>query len=340
MNSRIATVLLCLAFTAGAAAQSFVFVSNRLAADPEIGPSGAQLSQNELFLYEDGSEIRLTFTPGQDEWDPAVSPSGRYLAYVVSDRIIDWDAPDLPASWSWQLRVMDLDSRLLLEQWQLPSGSDTTRPAGGFDIAWSADEQGLFVQGTDAQHEGLIARVTVGDDGVETVGRGVGIELNPGLGWFATTLDGYATVIDPLYGASYPLVMGEAVAWLGDRLVVGGMGPLLLIDPITAERVTLGPDGGYYAQFVTSPDGSRHAWLRYTLEDNGTVVTVTDANFRTVDSWSQDYVADVRWLDDETLLLAGMEGGRMTLSSVRLEDRMRHVLVGTLSDNMLPEVMP
>lgn len=332
-------MLAALTLVASAMAQEFLFVSNRLRAEPEVGASGATLYQNELYLYRDGSEIRLTVTPDQNEWDPALSPSGRHVAYMVNDTVIDWAADELPETWNWYLRIMDLESGMLLEEWLVPEAAGTTRMAGGFGIAWYADEQSLLVQVLDQAHEGSIALFEVGVAEPRILARGVGASLDAATGWFATTMDGYVTVVDPSSGASYPLVMGEVLGWLGDQVVVGGQGPLMLFDPVSATRTELATAGDYYTSFAISPDGSHYAWLHYLT--SGTVITVADSEFEPLAEWLYpDYVASVSWLDDDVLLLSTMMQDRLVISEMRISDGAEYVLVSSFNDSFLPELKP
>ena len=64
---RLAAPLVLTVLVGAAAAQEFVFTTNRLRAEPSTGPSGAQLYQNELYIYHEGTEYRLTTTPTDEE---------------------------------------------------------------------------------------------------------------------------------------------------------------------------------------------------------------------------------------------------------------------------------
>lgn len=331
---------LVLLFTA-ANAQDFVFASNRLRAEPATGPSGTPLHQNDLFLYRNGSEIRLTFTPTEDEWDPQPSPSGRYLAYLVNDTIIDWTADELPQTWNWLVRIMDLETGLTLEEWPIPRAAGSTRVAGGFDIAWSPDENALLAQGFHDDGHGIIFRFEVGNPEPVSLTRGLGVFLHPELAWFATTQDGFVTVIDPLSGNQYPLEAGEALGWLGDEVIVGGDDRLKLMNPVTAEETRLDSTNDYYPVFVTSPAGTRHAWISYARDSAGTVITVVDSSFDRLASWLyNDFIDSLVWLDEESLIVNGMLGDNLAITQVRVEDGAEIVLVATRSDNMNVRLMP
>lgn len=335
---RTAIRMMMLAVTglaASGAAQDFVFVSNRLPAEPPVSDSGQLMRQNELFRYEDGSEIRLTFTPSDNEWDPQPSPSGRYVAYYANDTVVDWAAAELPDTWDWYLRILDLESGLLLEEWLLPDSAGSTRMAGGFQTAWLPDESGLYAQVMDAGHDGLIARFTIGSPTAMAVSRGTGLHLDAARGWLATALDGYATVIDPFSGNQYPLVLGEPLGWVGDQLVVGGAGPLMLMDPVTAERNVLDSSADYYPFFAVSPAGSRYVWLSYSLDSTGTRLVVTDGNFAPVASWLRaDYIESAHWLDEGTLLLTGMLADTMAITRLDVSEGFETDVVATRSDNL------
>ena len=324
-----------------AAAQEFVFASNRLRAEPATGPSGNPLHQNELFLYRDGSEIRLTFTPDEDEWDPQPSPSGRFLAHFVNDTIIDWSADELPETWNWLVRIMDVESRLTVEEWTIPSAAGSTRVAGGFDIAWHPDETALLAQGFEADGDGVIFRFEAGNPEPVNLGRGLGVHLHPETGWFATMQDGFVTVIDPASGNSYPLEAGEALGWHGDDVIVGGQDRLKLMNPVTAEQTALDASNDYYPVFVSSPSGDRHAWISYGNASAGTVVTVVDSQFKELASWHyNDFIDSLVWLDEESLLVNAMLGDNLAIMQVRVEDGTEFVLVATRSDNMNVRTIP
>src|SRR5690625_1302 len=194
------TAVLLSLFTA--AAQEFVFTSNRLPAGT-LAVDGSRLPQNELFLYRGGSELRLTATLDEEEWDPAVSPSGRYLAYVVSHGVPDWST-DAPApELSWSLRIMDLEDHLVLEEWPVPAADGHTRPAGGFGIGWYPAEDALLLQHPGPAADNVtITRFTVGEEKPEVLTRGRGAWLDLARGWILTTIDSYGTAYHPLSGAT------------------------------------------------------------------------------------------------------------------------------------------
>lgn len=338
---RKALSLFAAAVMSSATAQEFLFVSDRLPAEPAYGASGNALRQNELFLYRDGSEIRLTFTPDEAEWDPAPSPSGKYVAYVVNDTIIDYQAVEWPETWNWSVRLMELETGLLLEEWPLPGTSGIERVAGGFSIAWYPDEQSLLVQALAPDLSGLVALLERGDPEPRILGRGFGVSLDPERGWFATSVDGHATVFDPISGHQYPLRAGQPLGWAGTDLVIGGPEMLSVYDPVTAEQVIL--DEGtdyYYSQFTVSPDGLNYAWIRYSY-GAGSVITVASSDLSERTSWqTPDYAAELRWLDDSSLLLTGIVDGSLALSRVSADGSASWVLVGTRSDNFNAVPMP
>jgi len=336
-------LVISLALLSGAfgVAQEFVFVSNRLKAEPEVGPSGQALHQNELFLYRDGSQIRLTFTPEEDEWDPQPSPFGRFLAYVVNDKVTDWAAEDIQLDWNWHLRILDLETLLVLEDWQLPDSTGTSRYAGGFDIAWTEDESTLFVQLPGGQDSGRIGMVEVGNPDVSVIGRGFGVALSR-QGGIATTADAFATYIEPVTLQPYPLVAGEGIGWVGTDMVIGGEDRLSLFDPIAATETVLSDFSGYYMYFVSTSDGSRHAWLRYDAGEEGTLITVVDAGFEMVTAWVYpDHVSRIEFMDEDTLLLTAMAGSNFIISAVRISTHLEHQLVSSLGfDNVSALMLP
>lgn len=330
-----AAMLLSL-FTA-ANAQEFVFTSNRLAAETRAA-DGSRLPQNELFLYRDGSELRLTVTPDEEEWDPAVSPSGRYLAYVVSHGVPDWtmDAPVPELSWS--LRIMDLEDGFILEEWPLPDANGHTRPAGGFSIAWYPAEDALLLQhpGPGADNA-TITRFAVGNEKPEVLTRGRGAWLDLARGWILTTIDSYATAYDPLSGANHTLLQGEALGWHWSGAVVATPGRLLLIDPVTAARTILSALPGDYQLFQQSPDGDRAAWVRNNFSIPAVFVGIAETDDWTISEYLlDDYVESIAWLDSETLVISHIDGEYFTISSLNLSEGDLLPLVATFSDSMGP----
>src|SRR5690606_17256723 len=66
-------LLLFAALAPAALAQHFAFVSTRVPDD--LAGAYGRPPQSEVFLYRDGSEIRLTSTPHASEYDPRRRPA-------------------------------------------------------------------------------------------------------------------------------------------------------------------------------------------------------------------------------------------------------------------------
>ncbi len=341
-HARSAIAVLVVLLLTTAAAQEFVFVTNRLRAEPPLGVTGAQLLQNELFLYSDGSELRLTDTPTESEWGPEPSPTGRYVAYLVQDTVVDWDDDEMTMDWNWYVRVMDLNTREVTGEWLLPQSSGQMLPAGGLGIAWQADEEALFVQIAGLEGEGGIVHIEPGSTDSRLLTRGYGVHLDAERGWLATTLHDSATVYNPLSGETMTLAPGEARGWVGTQVVIGGMGQLSLFDPVTAEQTVIDAEEGYYVSFDSEPDGYRHAWARYLLDTGETVVVVADEQFGSMATWLYPDILDsLRWLPGGSLLLNVLMGEHMTIMEVDMADGSEFVLVGSrFRDNTNARPLP
>jgi dipeptidyl aminopeptidase/acylaminoacyl peptidase len=118
--------------------------------EPDLSPDGATIAytvtvtnaaedkqQSDLWRvgYDGGDRTQLTDTPRHDEWAPAWSPDGRWLAFL-SDRGED-DA---------QTQV-----------WALPAGGGEARvltnlPGGVDDFQWAPDSLRLALTATDPEH--------------------------------------------------------------------------------------------------------------------------------------------------------------------------------------------
>lgn len=325
-------------------AQEFVFSTDRLKAEPAIGVTGAQLLQNELFLYRDGSELRLTDTPTEGEWGPVPSPSGRYVAYVVQDQVIDWDSEGLVMDWDWHLRVLELESGHVVGSWLLPETTGHMWPAGGFDIGWQQDEQVLYSQiGGALDAGGGIVRVELGSENEpELVTRGFGVHVDSSRGWLATSLHGSAAVYVPLSGETLTLATGSALGWADTRVVVADRGQLSLIDPVTAERTVIDDEDGTYIAFATEDGGYRHAWVRYQSEQGMSVIVVADEQFQTMSTWLYaDFVTSAGWLPGGTLLLNVMMGNHMAIMELDVAEGTEFVLVSSsIRDNRDARPLP
>lgn len=341
-RQRLGFTIIIAGLLGAAAAQEFVFTTNRLRAEPAVGPSGAQLYQNELYMYFDGSEHRLTTTPAAEEWDPEPSPSGRYLAYVVNDTVIDWQADRVPEDWHWYLRVLDLYSGEQTAEWLLPESTGRTRYAGGFQIAWYPDEAALLAQLPSGDGTGRIARFRLDEPQPELLTSGIGVHLDASRGWVATTLNGSASVYVPLSGENMMLSAGEALGWADGSVVVGGQGQLQLVDPVTAEHLLIDPQEGYYPFFSAEPQGSRFAWTRYLPDPGETVVVVADGDYNQLASWLYaDFVDSLHWLPDGTLLLSVLLGEHMAIIQLDISEGTEFVLVSSMfADNMNATPVP
>jgi len=214
------------------------------------------------------------------------------------------------------------------------------RAPGGFSIVWHEDELSLLVQLQSHPGEYQIALFQIGVAEPRILSDGFGIHLDALRGWIATQIEGYVTIVDPFSGVNYPLRLGDPLGWVGDRVVIGGPGPLVLMDPVTAEVTEISGHGDWHAYFNRSPDGSRYAWLNLTMDDSPTTVTVTDSEFNVLHEWPYEgYVGSATWGGPDSLLIGGMTDYRLTINELRIVDGALFPLVGW-SENELPAPVP
>jgi len=287
-------VVLFLAAPGGlVAAQRFVFTSDRF--------SPLTVSQYDLFLYDDGSELRLTHTPDLAEYDPSPSADGNFIAYAATTFIASVTSYD--DSWQWSYHVID-DRGQEVANWKLTGLDNDFRPAGGFDITWLGDNRSFLAQTLDEEGNWEVRRYLIDAQDPELLAKGFGIELNPDGLRFATARGGTTFLIDILSGQETPLLECTPLAWTPDGrdLYLAQDKSLLRVPLADPEAKQLVSDSGPYLDFHWSPDHRQYAYT--TSQDGTSAVFFHDADDTFLVSFELDgFAEDFDWLDDETLLL-------------------------------------
>lgn len=180
MRSRRRSALLALVLAAlaalapGGLAQRFAFVSTRV--PDELAAAYGRPPQGEVFLYLDGSELRLTRTPHASEYDPTPSPGGRYVAFAALDHA---DEEAGREAWGWWLGVVEALTGREVARWELPGSVGLFRPAGGFQLGWLGQDA-LLAQGVGEDGGWEVYRFDLASLDVSRVGSGFGIAVAPG----------------------------------------------------------------------------------------------------------------------------------------------------------------
>jgi hypothetical protein len=290
--------LLLLSLLGSGSAQRFVFSSDRIRQEMTSPLSEAQ---NDLYLFDAGSEIRLTSTPDQAEYDPSPSPDGQLIAYASTNFIAG--ATDFEASWAWRYQVIDLAGRELAS-WDLPGGENTFRPAGGFDIVWQAGSRSFLAQGYDSAGAWEILHFSLGEAGSVPLAKGFGIVQSNDGRFLVTMRDGAVYVIEIATGLESALGEGYPLGWTPDSSAVflERNFALLLVPPASPDRHKVVGDSGPYLALDWSPGRSAYA---YTIvhEDGTSAVFFHDQRNTFQGSFGVEGSVDsFDWLDDERLV--------------------------------------
>ena len=316
MTSVVRTAV-CLTIAAGlalAAAQEFVFVSDRVLRSLER-IDGSFYSQSDLFLYRNGSEIRLTFTADAAEYDPIPSPDGQFIAYAVTDLV---HPVDDDADWQWRLEVIDLLLRRTQASWKMPNSEGITRPAGGFAIAWLEDGRSFLAQVPGEGSQWEVHRFSIGQPESEMVARGFGVVTSPDGAYVATARNGITYAIDLAKGEEVVLAAGDPLGWNGnDTLLIARTDAVTEVD-VTSQRADLVAD--YFGQYYGLRWNPARDLYAYILEQNETwYVTIARADHQEVETYSfTSFVETLDWLSDEHLVLSLERDGASALALLDL----------------------
>ncbi len=327
---RIVLFAAVLVVLTGAMAQRLVFVSDRADA--------LSLRQGELFLFDDGSELRLTSTPELAEFDPSPSPDGGLIAHAATSFLSGVSTFD--DSWSWQYRVVDLSGRLR-EAWPLPGGDDSFRPAGGFAIAWLPDGRSFLAQGLDAAGNWEVHRFVLGARRTVRLAQGFGIVPSPDGSRFATSRNGIIYLVEVATGNEQVFAGGTPLGWTSDGLELLFEQNLALLrapasDP---EAVRFVGDSGPYLELRYRRDGGRYAYT--TVHEGRSAVFFHDADHRYLGSFDVGgFVESFDWLDDERVVLELVLPTGARRIDVLGSDGVQLTLIDSAGDDGAPRVLP
>lgn len=330
-------VLLCLlaaaVLSATAMAQRFVFVSSRA---PEADYFAYDRPwQSEIFVYRDGSEIRLTHTTHASEYDPAPSPDGRLVAYVALDHT-DESARE---SWSWYLGIVDALTAREVARWPLPNSVGMTRPSGGFQPTWVGAET-VWVQAPDENLEWQVLAYALGQRSPQLVTHGFGIVRHGAGGLVATERSDGTYLVDPAAGSEQRLTTGTPLAWWHDSLFVAQLNRLLLVATETGAARAVSEEPGFYSELELNPSATLYAYLRVGSEGVGTELVVADEAHQVVMEFVDDgWLSSLDWLDDERLVVAreSLDGDVEVLT---LDLLARGLIVNSSGVDHSPRAMP
>lgn len=301
-------------------AQEFVFVSDRVYRSLQAY-DGYFWRQNDLFLYRNGSELRLTRTPELAEYDPTPTASGSRVAYAVKPT----DEPPGSGHWDfrWQYRVIETPLGREVARWDMPNAETLalTRPAGGFIIRW-LDEDTFFAQVPDAEWNWEVHQFSISTGEHQFVTRGYGIALSPDKRWLATERNGISYVLELSTGQEIALAAGEPLGWLdAQHLFVARPDALYLVELETERETQLFNYYGLYYSFTVSPDAKHYAFTLH--QDDSWYVFILDNAHHEVLSYSYpNHVEQPDWLDSERLVfgLMASDNSMIVLLDVRGND--------------------
>lgn len=304
-------------------AQRFVFATDRDFVESTV------ILQSELFLYDDGSQLRLTRTPEQSEYDAAVSPGGDWLVYAV---LVD------EATQAWEYQVRAIDDETIVARFPVnDEATDMTRPAGGFPLRW-ADNARFVAQTADADFDWSVVRFNRNGDSTP-LAQGYGVALSPGSSQLATGRDGVSYVIDVESGDEARLADGTPLGWYDDDgVLIFRDDAVYLVSAADGSEALLHDDLGYSFAFAWSPARRYYALLGVRFEQPYLLVYNPDHELVS----SRDLagaVNDISWLDDSTMLFSTQLGEDSLVLSIDLTGR-ETVLVESFGSDFAPLALP
>lgn len=323
-------------------AQSFVFLSDRLPRAEAARTSG-YAQQTDVFLYRDGSELRLTNTDGASEYDAVPSPTGALLAYVTVDLAPVADVPAPFAPQGWHVEVLDLLTLRVVARWQIDNTVGMTRPAGGFQLRWLPGEQALLgqVPTTDGRWE--VHRFDRGFPRSTRLAEGFGIVLDASGTRFATERAGvvYAvdvTTGDPVTTAPVAVAAGTPLGWVDDEVLIALPEGMIRASPTSSGVFDVFAFPGNYGELAWSPDGAHYAVVLH--QDGSWFVIVATREHRFVEDYQlPGPVEGLDWLADDAMVFSvERESTHFGIAALRL-DGYDPVLVDSWADDFGPKVV-
>ncbi|UCH27186.1 MAG: hypothetical protein JSV66_05970 [Trueperaceae bacterium] len=328
-------ILVLLSLLGSASAQRFIFSSDRIRQEVASPLSEAQ---NDLYLFDAGSEIRLTSTPDLAEYDPSPSSDSQLVAYASTDFIAG--VTDYEASWTWRYHVIDLNGRELAS-WDLPGAENTFRPAGGFDIFWLPDRSGFLAQGYDADGAWEIHRYFLDQTDSIPLTKGFGIVPSADGRFVVTMRAGESYLVEIETGLETSLGEGYPLGWApdGGAVFLERNFALLLVPPTSPERTKLIGDTGPYLALAWNPTRSAYAYTT-VHEDGSSAVYFHDRRNTFLGSYGVEGLADsFDWLDDERLVLEWLPSSEEHLIAVIDRSGNIAVLVDSAGSDQTPRML-
>lgn len=309
--------------------QRVIFTSDR--ADPRA------VRQNEIFVYDRGSELRLTDTPVWAEYDPVPSPDGAWIVTAATNFLYGFTSFD--DEWSWRYVLVDENGRQH-QSWSLEGSSGSFRPAGGYQIAWLPDGRSFLANAYDDTGDWRVVRYVL--DSAQTIALGQGYEtvLHPDGERFATSHNGIIYLVEIATGERTTLAGGRPLGWSADgsELIFEQGTTLFRARPEDPDRLRILGDAGPYVSLRNAPGGERYAVA--SIAGEASSIVFYDADHELAQSWLlAESVVALEWLDDAWLVieLVDPDGRRLELLSI---DGDRIPFVDSFADDASPRVLP
>lgn len=328
-------LLLFAALAPAALAQHFAFVSTRVPDD--LAGAYGRPPQSEVFLYRDGSEIRLTSTPHASEYDPTPSPGGRYVAFAALDHA---DEEAGYGAWGWQLAVVDTITRREVARWDLPGTVGSFRPAGGFQLAW-LDQGTLLAQGLADDGSWEVHAFDLASGSSRRVTSGFGVVVAPDGASFATSRFDGVVVHEVDSGRERNVFDGAGVplTWWRGGLLVSSEDGLHLVDVATATSVRLKHLPGLVLEAVADQGTEWLAYVRLAEGGGTTELVVVDADDVAYLVREGDWVGEVTWLGPGLLVYEAVMGAGDV--QVEVSDLLGHgFVVDSVGEDFTPRAVP